>query len=136
MLTVFTSLACYLGALPGQVRTVVPVPRGDHLPLRARPVLPPLQLTGSTATPTRRYHGVNSSFPPCVCHTGQEGCLHTRRFRTLASPAAPVADMPCGPLSWPSAACPVKGMYPAPHIHEHLRYTNGYGKLRTSSRTT
>ena len=27
-------------------------------------------------------------------------------------------------------------MYPAPHIHEHLRYTNGYGKLRTSSRTT
>ena len=30
----------------------------------------------------------------------------------------------------------VKGMYPAPHIHEHLRYTNGHGKLRTSSRTT
>ena len=30
----------------------------------------------------------------------------------------------------------VKGMYPVPHIHEHLRYTNGYGKLRTSSRTT
>ena len=30
----------------------------------------------------------------------------------------------------------VKGMYPAPHIHEHLQYTNGYGKLRTSSRTT
>ena len=30
----------------------------------------------------------------------------------------------------------VKGMYPAPHIHEHLRYTNCYGKLRTSSRTT
>ena len=30
----------------------------------------------------------------------------------------------------------VKGMYPALHIHEHLRYTNGYGKLRTSSRTT
>ena len=30
----------------------------------------------------------------------------------------------------------VKGMYPALHVHEHLRYTNGYGKLRTSSRTT
>ena len=30
----------------------------------------------------------------------------------------------------------VKGMYPAPHIHEHLRYTNGYGKMRTSLRTT
>ena len=30
----------------------------------------------------------------------------------------------------------VKGMYPAPDIHEHLRYTNGFGKLRTSTRTT
>ena len=30
----------------------------------------------------------------------------------------------------------VKEMYPAPHMHEHLQYTNGYGKLRTSSRTT
>ena len=36
----------------------------------------------------------------------------------------------------PRAADVVKGMYPAPDIHEHLRYTNGYGKLRTSSRTT
>ena len=35
-----------------------------------------------------------------------------------------------------SSSFSVKGMYPAPHIHEHLRYTNGYGKLRTSSRTT
>ena len=30
----------------------------------------------------------------------------------------------------------VKGMYPAPHIHEHFTIHNGYGKLRTSSRTT
>ena len=22
-------------------------------------------------------------------------------------------------------------MYPAPHIHEHLRYTNGYGNILT-----
>ena len=49
-----------------------------------------------------------------------------------------------GKLVWLQAEDPnedisivlVKGMYPAPHIHEHLRYTNGYGKLRTSSRTT
>ena len=30
----------------------------------------------------------------------------------------------------------VKGMYPAPDIHEHFTIHNGYGKLRTSSRTT
>ena len=30
----------------------------------------------------------------------------------------------------------VKGIYPAPDIHEHFTMHNGYGKLRTSSRTT
>ena len=30
----------------------------------------------------------------------------------------------------------VKGIYPAPDIHEHFAIHNGYGKLRTSSRTT
>ena len=30
----------------------------------------------------------------------------------------------------------VKGIYPAPHIHEHLRYTNMATALRTSLRTT
>ena len=30
----------------------------------------------------------------------------------------------------------VKGIYPAPDIHEHFVIHNGYGKLRTSSRTT
>ena len=30
----------------------------------------------------------------------------------------------------------VKGIYPAPDIHEHFTIHNGYGKLRTSSRTT
>ena len=34
-----------------------------------------------------------------------------------------------------SGAC-VKGIYPAPDIHEHFMIHNGYGKLRTSSRTT
>ena len=68
-LTVFTSLACYLGALPGLVRTVVPVPRGDHLPFLGSPVLPPSRLTGGIATPTRRYHGrmlMHPSLPECA----------------------------------------------------------------------
>ena len=30
----------------------------------------------------------------------------------------------------------VKGIYPAPDIHEHFTTHNGYGKMRTSSRTT
>ena len=30
----------------------------------------------------------------------------------------------------------VKGIYPAPDIHEQFMIHNGYGKLRTSSRTT
>ena len=30
----------------------------------------------------------------------------------------------------------VKGIFPAPDIHEHFMIHNGYGKLRTSSRTT
>ena len=51
------SLQCGLGALPGQVRTVVPVPRGDHLPLRAaRSSLLCVSLEVLT-TPTGRYHG-------------------------------------------------------------------------------
>ena len=36
----------------------------------------------------------------------------------------------------PQTSTCVKGMYPARHIHEHLRYINGHGKLRTSLRTT
>ena len=30
----------------------------------------------------------------------------------------------------------VKGIYPAPDIHEHFTIHKGYGKLRTPSRTT
>ena len=56
---------CLLPVLPpkhgwlgqGQVRTVVPVPRGGHLPFLGNQALPPLRLTGGIATPTKRYHG-------------------------------------------------------------------------------
>ena len=57
MLTVLTSLACYPGAPltaanyrwlgQGQVGTVVPVPRGGHLPFLGSWALPPSRLTGS-----------------------------------------------------------------------------------------
>ena len=30
----------------------------------------------------------------------------------------------------------VKGIFPAPDIHEHFMIHNGYGTMRTSSRTT
>ena len=70
MLTVFTSLACYLGALPGLVRTVVPVPRGGHLPLRAARLfllcvsleVLPRRLDGTTA-------GCQFILPPRACAT-------------------------------------------------------------------
>ena len=82
----------------GQVRTVVPVPRDDHLPFLGSPVLPPSRLTGGIAKPTRRYHGrmlIHPSSPPCATLLGK--CLHTRRFGTLASPPPPVLHMPWGP---------------------------------------
>ena len=66
-------------SVQGQVRTAVQVPRGDHLPLAGSPVLPPLRLTGSFATPTRRYHGRMLIHPssPCVCHPRCRGvCTH------------------------------------------------------------
>ena len=79
VLTVFTSLACYPGAplLPpkqgwlgqGQVRTVVPAPRGDHLPLRAaRFFLLATHWRYCHADWTVPRQDVNSSFLPHVCH--------------------------------------------------------------------
>ena len=76
------------------MRTVVPVPRGDHLPLRAARFSLLVRRTGGIATPH-----VNSSISPCVCHPPplHERCLHTRRFGTLASPPPPVDALPWRP---------------------------------------
>ena len=55
------------------------------------------------ATPTRRYHGrmlIHASRPACVI-SNTRGCLHTRRFGTLANPPLPVRGMPWGPSPWP-----------------------------------
>ena len=56
----------------GQVRTVVPVPRGGHWPFLGSPALPPSRLTGGIATPTGRYHGrtsIRPSLPACATST-------------------------------------------------------------------
>ena len=52
-------------------------------------------------------------------------------FRIFTVNKSVTAD---GSLLSPTAG--VKGVYPAPHIHEHFTTHKGYGKLRTSSRTT
>ena len=83
----------------GQVRTVVPVPRGGHLPFFGQPGSP------SFATHWRYCHA-DKTVPgrmlihpsPLACATPKiKRCLHTRRFGTLASPPPPVERMPCGP---------------------------------------
>ena len=80
------------------------VPRGGHLPLRAAWLFLLVRLNGGIATPTGRYHGrmlIHPSTPACA--TRQSGCLHTRRFGTLASPPPPVDRLPWGtPSPWPS----------------------------------
>ena len=61
------------------------------------------RLTGSFchADWTVPRQDVNSPFPPCVCHPGTKGCLHTRRFGILASPPPPVGHLPWGtPYPW------------------------------------
>ena len=105
IVTVFTSLACYPGALPtAAVKTAVvrdrdrwglsPVPRGGHLPSRAaRSSLLFRASHWRSLPPTGRYHDVHSAFPTCVCHTAQEGvCTHA-------------GSGPWTPSPWPAAWC-------------------------------
>ena len=74
------------------MRTVVSVPSGDHLSLRAaRSSLLCVSLEVPSA-PTRRYHSSSPRVPPAT-----QRCLHTRRFGTLASPSPSVDDLPWGP---------------------------------------
>ena len=72
------------GRTAGWAKTVVPVPRGDHVPLRAAwssllCVSRELLSTPTGRYPTGRYHGrtlirFSSS---CVCHPSQQGvCTH------------------------------------------------------------
>ena len=82
MLTVFTSLACY----PGALLTWRP-----NLPFLGSPALPPSRLTGGIATPTRRYHGrmfINPSPPACATPRGERVLAHTQVRDPCESAAA------------------------------------------------
>ena len=77
------------GRIPGWVRTVIPVPRGDHLPFRtARLFFLSVQLE-VFATPTRRYHGrtlIRPSSPACATPT--ENVFANTQVRHPRGPAA------------------------------------------------
>ena len=110
MLTVFTSLACYLGATPHCHRSTAgcwagiggayrfPVPRGGHLPLRAARLsllsdsleVLPRQLDGTTA-------GCQFILLPCMGHPSHQG--------VCKSAAACCSHALGTPSPWP-AACP------------------------------
>ena len=85
-----------------EVRTVVPVPRGGHLPLRAARIFLLCVSLEVFATPTRRHHGRMLIHPSLlrVPHRTKR-CLHTRKFGTLASPPPPVSGLPWDPIPWP-----------------------------------
>ena len=64
------------------MRTVVPVPRDDHPPLRASRSSFVCVLLEVLTTPTGRYHGrtlIRPSPPACATPRNQR-CLHTRMF--------------------------------------------------------
>ena len=90
------------GRIPGEVRTVIPVPRGGHLPMRAARTggTLPRQLDGTT---TGRLD--SPSLPACA--TRAKRCLHTRRFGTLAGPPPPVGGSPpfCSFIQLPGWNC-------------------------------
>ena len=90
----------------GQVRTVVPVPRSDHSPFLGSPVLPPSRLTGSIATPTRRYHGrmlIHPSLPACAT-PHEKVTAHTQVRDPRESAAACLRPALGTPSPWPSHA--------------------------------
>ena len=77
------------GRIPGEVRTVIPVPRGDHLPLRAaRSSLRASHWRFST--PTGRYHGrmlIRPSLPCMYQPNRKKRCSHAGKFGILAGAA-------------------------------------------------
>ena len=89
------------------MRTVVPVPRGGHLPFRTARLFLLRNSLEVFATPTRRYHGrmlIHPS-PPACATPDMKRCLHRRTFGTLASPPPPVQRMPWGPHPPGHAVC-------------------------------
>ena len=83
------------------MRTVVPAPRGDHLPLRAARYFLLVRLTGGFCHGdlTVPRQDVTSPFPSLSPRVPplRVTCLHTGRFGTLACPPPPVFGLPWGP---------------------------------------
>ena len=98
-----------------------PVPRGDHLPLRAARFFLLCVSLEVFATPTRRYHGRMLIHPSSPARATPPRCLHTRKFGTLASPPPPV----CGPLWGPHSPlrpqkCQVNQFWPNTNFFFYL----------------
>ena len=67
--------------LPGRTSRIggFPVPRGDHLPLRAAQFSLLVRLTGGIATPTGRHHGrilIHPSLDACATPSDKGVCKH------------------------------------------------------------
>ena len=100
ILTVYTNLACYLGALPGEVTTVSPVPRGDHLPLRAARLFLRCVSLKVFATPTRRYHGrmlTHPSSPACATSEHESPPLPPKTAPYHVATTLPMRESPVFP---------------------------------------
>ena len=75
ILTIFTSLVCCVGALPGQMKSVIPVSCGDNLPLRAARFLLLCVSLEVFADQTAPRQHVNWLFSSRVCHSRDEKVL-------------------------------------------------------------
>ena len=85
--------SCLLpGRIPGQVKTVIPVPCGDHLPLRT--ALSSLLASHWRYLP-RRLDGTTAG--RCVCRTPITRVIAHTQVRTLVGPPPPVETLPWEP---------------------------------------
>ena len=79
----------------GQVRAVISVPRGDHVPIPQAAGSSSMRLTGGFLC---RLDGNTAGRHFAMRRHAQTRCLHARRFGTLAGPPPPVHVIPWGPV--------------------------------------
>ena len=93
------------------MRTVVPVPRGGHLPLRTAQLFLLCVSLEVFATPTRRYHGrmlIHPSPPACATPVYQRVMTHTHIRDPRESAAACLGHALGTPSPWPSQVFMIK----------------------------
>ena len=95
MLTVFTSVACYLDAFQDKWGLSSPYHVATTYPC-GQPGLPSVRLTGGTChadwtVPRQDVYSLPLRVPP-----PRQKCFHTRKFGTLEGPPPHVGDMPWG----------------------------------------